>query len=120
MSHHPNWDAPSSPAWTAPKAPKRETLIGVAIRAWCQRNRISQSRLAERLDVEHTYISRIVSGERTPSRDLAMRIADELGIDHPDMALMLCDIDPASFRQQVEHEARSRIVASITAALEAA
>jgi transcriptional regulator with XRE-family HTH domain len=118
MSHHRNWSKLTKGWTTATKPPKQQTLLGTAIRDWCMRTGISQTKLAAKLDVEHTYISRLASGERMPSRELAFRIADELGIDHADMALMLCEIDPNALRKEIEKAARGSVIASINKALD--
>ncbi len=80
---------------------QRPTLLGARIRAWCTATQTTQSRLAERLDVEQGMISRIVHGTRTPSRELARRIADELGMPHADMALLYFEIDPETTRTEM-------------------
>lgn len=116
---NPNWDKHPNKGWTATLPPRRMTLIGMAVRAWCERTHTSQSKLAERLDVDHSYISRIAAGNRVPNQDFALRIADEIGIPRADMALMLCDIDPTSYRQEIEQATRETIVLAVTTAMEA-
>ena len=46
------------------------------------RREMSQSEMARQSGVEHSYISRLESGEREPSRATVDAIADVLGIDH--------------------------------------
>lgn len=44
---------------------------------------ISQSKLAERADFDHSYVSRLESGARTPTRDAVSRLSEalQLGAD---------------------------------------
>jgi len=44
-----------------------------------EKQNISQSRLAERAEFDHSYLSRLESGARTPTRDAIKRIAEALG-----------------------------------------
>jgi len=46
-----------------------------------RRQGLSQAALARSIDINHATLSRLESGERRPSRVMAMRIANGLGID---------------------------------------
>lgn len=41
-----------------------------------QARRLNQSRLAELVDVDHSYICRLESGKREPSRELVQRVCE--------------------------------------------
>lgn len=43
--------------------------------------RISQSLLAERAGFDHSYVSRLEAGVRTPTRDAVAALAEALGLD---------------------------------------
>ncbi len=104
--------------WHDTRPPRRATLIGEAIRSWCQRNHVSQSKLAERLGVDHSYVSRIAAGQRIPSPDMVRKIADALDIPVEDMALLYFEIDPLRFRDAIVENERQRIKAALTPAWE--
>ena len=42
---------------------------------------VSQSKLAERADFDHSYVSRLESGARMPTRDAVDRLGEAMGID---------------------------------------
>jgi transcriptional regulator with XRE-family HTH domain len=50
---------------------------------------LSQSRLAERADVDHSYVSRLESGARMPARDAVERLAEALKTSVADRDLLL-------------------------------
>lgn len=58
--------------------------FGRTLRAVRMPLRISQSRLAERVDLDHSYISLLEAGSRQPSRDTVMRLAGALGLSDAD------------------------------------
>lgn len=43
--------------------------------------RMSQSRLAEVAGFDHSYVSRLESGNRTPTRDAVIKLAEALGLE---------------------------------------
>lgn len=49
----------------------------------------SQSRLAQAVCVDHSYLSRTESGTRMPSLEIITRIADELELDATDRATLI-------------------------------
>lgn len=55
------------------------TSFAAVLKRQRERRGISQSKLAELIDCDHTYISRLEMGVRQPSRDIVDRIAAELG-----------------------------------------
>lgn len=50
------------------------------LRRYRHRAGLSQSKLAERADLDHSYVSRLECGARTPSRAVVERLADVLGL----------------------------------------
>jgi transcriptional regulator with XRE-family HTH domain len=52
--------------------------FGGLLKAMREARRISQSKLAERADFDHSYVSRLESGARMPTRDAVERLASAL------------------------------------------
>lgn len=67
---------------------ERETVGQVMARLRSQRG-LSQNRLAEAADFDHSYISRLESGKRPPTRDALERISLALGLNHADHKLLV-------------------------------
>lgn len=55
--------------------------FGWALKRHREARRVSQSRLAERAGFDRSYVSRIESGSRYPSRDAVCQLAEALGLD---------------------------------------
>lgn len=55
--------------------------FGTMLRTYREFIRLSQSRLAARADLDHSYVSRLESGQRTPTREAVTRISDALRLD---------------------------------------
>ncbi len=55
--------------------------FGVVLRDWREQNGWSQSELARRAELDHSYVSRIESGARYPRPETLVSIADALGVD---------------------------------------
>lgn len=53
---------------------------GALLRLWRQRRKLSQLRLASDADVSPRHLSYVESGRSAPSRELIVRLADQLGI----------------------------------------
>jgi transcriptional regulator with XRE-family HTH domain len=51
------------------------------LREYRDRSRLSQSRLAEAAGFDHSYVSRLESGTRMPTRDAVVKLADAMGLD---------------------------------------
>lgn len=100
--------------------PKQETIIGALIRDQRTRLRLSQSQLAELMEVDHAMVSRMESGTRRPSIDLLARIADALEIPLPDLALAVCEIDPGEYREAIRTQERERLIDAFASALQEA
>jgi len=87
---------------------QRTVEFGVQLKALREARRVSQSKLAERADFDHSYVSRLESGARMPTRDAVVRLAAALmlsqveedsllasaGFLPRDVASLLCD-EPA-------------------------
>lgn len=55
--------------------------FGALLKEYREARRVSQSKLAERADFDHSYVSRLESGARMPTRDAVERLAEALGLD---------------------------------------
>lgn len=71
-------------------APATE-MYGSLVRRYRIRRRLSQVALAERIGADHSYISRLESGARHPSMDVAIRIADALDVYGADRVVLLSE-----------------------------
>jgi transcriptional regulator with XRE-family HTH domain len=56
----------------------RTVEFGVQLKALREARRVSQSKLAERADFDHSYVSRLESGARMPTRDAVERLASAM------------------------------------------
>jgi transcriptional regulator with XRE-family HTH domain len=59
-------------------------LVGsfaLALRQCREARRLSQSRLAAEAGFDHSYVSRLESGTRTPTREAVMRLGQALSLD---------------------------------------
>ena len=52
--------------------------FGVALKQFRETSRVSQSKLAERAGFDHSYVSRLESGARTPTRDAVEQLSNAL------------------------------------------
>lgn len=55
--------------------------FSMALRQRRERQRLSQSRLAAAAGFDHSYVSRLESGTRTPTRDAVVKLGDALTLD---------------------------------------
>ena len=63
--------------------------FGVLLKGYREGRGVSQSKLAERADFDHSYVSRLESGARTPTRDAVERLAAALGLRQAEQDTML-------------------------------
>ncbi len=65
------------------REPKRmdRGVFGTALKQFREERRVSQSKLAERAGFDHSYVSRLESGARTPTRDAVTQLAGALQLD---------------------------------------
>lgn len=54
--------------------------FGVLLKGLREGRRVSQSKLAERAEFDHSYVSRLESGARMPTRDAVERLSTALGL----------------------------------------
>lgn len=66
-----------------------ERSFAELLRWYRERTGVSQARLARLVGVDHSYVSRLERGERRPSRDLVVRIADALSLPAADASALL-------------------------------
>lgn len=52
--------------------------FGITLKRFREERRVSQSKLAERAGFDHSYVSRLESGARTPTRDAVVQLAQAL------------------------------------------
>jgi transcriptional regulator with XRE-family HTH domain len=67
-------------------------MLGVfapLLREYRDRSRLSQSRLAEAAGFDHSYVSRLESGTRMPTRDAVVKLAGAMGLDEHQRDAML-------------------------------
>jgi transcriptional regulator with XRE-family HTH domain len=59
---------------------EQQSMAGFApmLREYRDRRRLSQSRLAEAAGFDHSYVSRLESGTRMPTRDAVVKLADAM------------------------------------------
>lgn len=58
-----------------------EIRFGVTLKQFREARRVSQSKLAERAGFDHSYVSRLESGARTPTRDAVQHLASALELE---------------------------------------
>lgn len=74
---------------THPVPDERRGLFGVALRQLRAERCVSQSKLAERADYDHSAVSRWEAGTRTPTRDAITRLAAALTLTPDDTDRLL-------------------------------
>lgn len=63
--------------------------FALMLRELRDRRRLSQSRLAEAAGFDHSYVSRLESGSRMPTRDAVTRLADAMSLEESDRDALL-------------------------------
>lgn len=69
--------------------PVRESLFAPVLREYRDRRRLSQSRLAEAAGFDHSYVSRLETGTRMPTREAVMKLAEAMVLDDADRDALL-------------------------------
>lgn len=59
----------------------QQVQFGVTLKQFRENRRVSQSKLAERAGFDHSYVSRLESGARTPTRDAVQQLAQALELE---------------------------------------
>lgn len=65
------------------------TTFAPLLREFRDRRRLSQSRLAEAAGFDHSYVSRLESGTRMPTRDAVTKLAEAMGLDEGERDALL-------------------------------
>jgi transcriptional regulator with XRE-family HTH domain len=65
------------------------TEFGQLLKALRERRGVSQSKLAERADFDHSYVSRLEGGARMPTRDAVDRLGQALGLGESERDALL-------------------------------
>lgn len=60
---------------------KEWTSFGALLKSLREGRGVSQSRLAERADFDHSYVSRLESGARMPTREAVDRLSEALNLE---------------------------------------
>lgn len=55
--------------------------FGYTLKRFRETRRVSQSKLAERAGFDHSYVSRLESGARTPTRDAVQQLSEALELE---------------------------------------
>jgi transcriptional regulator with XRE-family HTH domain len=63
--------------------------FGGLLKGFRERRNVSQSKLAERADFDHSYVSRLESGARMPTRDAVDRLGHALGLTQAEVDALL-------------------------------
>ncbi|HEY8445803.1 MAG TPA: helix-turn-helix transcriptional regulator [Thermomicrobiales bacterium] len=59
--------------------------FGALLKGFRERRGVSQSKLAERANFDHSYVSRLESGSRMPTRDAVDRLGMALGLSQAEL-----------------------------------
>lgn len=59
------------------------TEFGALLKSLREKRNVSQSKLAEKADFDHSYISRLESGARMPTREAVDRLAEAMDLLQP-------------------------------------
>lgn len=57
------------------------STFGATLKRFREESRVSQSKLAERAGFDHSYVSRLESGARTPTREAVIQLAEALNTE---------------------------------------
>jgi len=80
---------------------------------------LSQSQLAERLDFDSSYVSRLESGHKSIHHRQISILVEVMGLDPYDLALAIAGFDPATARAQIVRQAhsatRDTVITTLTA-----
>ncbi|HKG24976.1 MAG TPA: helix-turn-helix transcriptional regulator [Thermomicrobiales bacterium] len=63
--------------------------FGGLLKGFRERRNVSQSKLAERASFDHSYVSRLESGARMPTRDAVDRLGTALGLTEIELDALL-------------------------------
>ncbi len=63
--------------------------FGVLLKRFREGRGVSQSKLAERAEFDHSYVSRLESGARMPTRDAVDRLGQAMGLEQSELDALL-------------------------------
>jgi len=80
--------------------------FGVTLKRFREGRRVSQSKLAERAGFDHSYVSRLESGARTPTRDAVQQLSQALELErvHQDELLASAGFLPSEISSLLSGE----------------
>lgn len=64
---------------------QKSSEFGALLRSLRERQGVSQSKLAERAEFDHSYVSRLESGARMPAREAVDRLGEALNLERPQL-----------------------------------
>lgn len=65
------------------------TDFGVLLKSLREKRGISQTKLSERAEFDHSYVSRLESGARMPTREAVDRLGEALNLEEPQLDSLL-------------------------------
>lgn len=65
------------------------TEFGALLKSLREKRSVSQSKLAERAEFDHSYVSRLESGARMPTREAVDRLGEALDLDQVQLDALL-------------------------------
>lgn len=65
------------------------TDFGNLLKSLREKHGVSQSKLAERADFDHSYVSRLESGARMPTREAVDRLGMAMNLEHGSLDMLL-------------------------------
>jgi transcriptional regulator with XRE-family HTH domain len=65
------------------------TEFGALLKSLREKRSVSQSKLAERAEFDHSYVSRLESGARMPTREAVDRLGAAMGLEQPQLDSLL-------------------------------
>ena len=65
------------------------TEFGALLKSLREKRGVSQSKLAEKAVFDHSYVSRLESGARMPTRDAVDRLGEALNLEQPQLDSLL-------------------------------
>lgn len=68
---------------------QKTTDFGAMLRSLRERQGVSQSKLAERAEFDHSYVSRLESGARMPAREAVDRLGEALNLEQQQLDSLL-------------------------------
>lgn len=68
---------------------QKTTEFGALLRSLRERQGVSQSKLAEKAEFDHSYVSRLESGARMPAREAVDRLGEALNLERAQLDALL-------------------------------